>query len=208
MLNIVYDGNGKTLIGSYTVTATLTIKDEFANNYTCSDELTATLTISGDKKNSHEITDKNEVIVKVEGSLDPDNLIAGGVTTDVKGTYVVDGKDREVLVAYDIYFTEGGAVISVDGQNFTVRLLIPVMYRGLDDDELAVIHIKDDGTVELVEATRDGKYMVFNTNHFSKYAIIKIESANLTWLWILLAILLVAAIAVGVYFFLKKKKRG
>ena len=205
MLNIVYDGNGKTLIGSYTVTATLTIKDEFANNYTCSDELTATLTISGDKKNSHEITDKNEVIVKVEGSLDPDNLIAGGVTTDVKGTYVVDGKDREVLVAYDIYFTEGGAVISVDGQNFTVRLLIPVMYRGLDDDELAVIHIKDDGTVELVEATRDGKYMVFDTNHFSKYAIIKIESANLTWLWILLAILLVAAIAVGVYFFLKKK---
>ena len=206
MLDVTYTGNGKVLLGTYTVTATLTLKSEYADNYTFSDELTATLTITGDKKDSHEIKDGSDVVVKVNGSLDPDNLIAGGVTTDVDATYTVNGKDAELLVAYDIYFTEGGAVVSVDGQNFVVKLLIPAKYRGLKDDELAVIHIKDDGSVELMEATREGDYMTFTTTHFSKYAIVSIKSANLTWLWIILAVLVAGGIAAGVYFFLKGRK--
>lgn len=206
MLDVTYSGNGKVLLGTYTVTATITVKSEYAANYSYSDELTATLIITGDKKESHELKDGNDVIVSVNGALDPDNIIAGGVTTDVNGTYEIDGKDGEVLVAYDIYFTEGGALISVDGQSFVVKLRIPAKYRNLSDDELAVIHIKDDGSVELMDATRDGDYMIFTTNHFSKYAIISLKGTNLAWLWIILAILLIGGIAVAVYFFLKKRK--
>ncbi|MBQ7390532.1 MAG: uL15 family ribosomal protein [Clostridia bacterium] len=208
MLDVTYEGNGKVLLGQYTVTATLTVKDEYAANYTYSDELTATLTITGDKKTDHEIKDGNDVIVKVEAEngLDPDNIIAGGVTTDVESTYDVDGDEAEVLVAYDIYFTEGGAVVSVDGQTFTVRLLIPLEYRSLDADELRVIHIKDDGSVEIMDATREGDYMVFDTTHFSVYAIVRIEGPNLIWLWILLALILIAGIVIGVYFLLRSRQ--
>ena len=207
MLEVTYTGNGKVLLGTYTVTATLTLKSEYAANYSYSDELTATLTITGDKKDSHELKDNTGTIVIVNGSLDPDNLIAGGVTTDVKDVYEIDGKEAEMLVAYDIYFTEGGAVVSVDGQNYTVKLLIPAKYRGLDDDQLAVIHIKDDGTVELMEATREGNYMTFTTTHFSKYAIVSLKEASLVWLWILLAVLVVGG-AVVAYVLLKKRNGG
>ena len=205
MLDITYTGNGKVLLGTYTVTATLTLKSEYAANYSYSDELTATLTITGDKKDTHQLVDGNKVIVTVNGSLDPDNFIAGGVTTDVNATYEVDGEEAELLVAYDIYFTEGGAVVSVDGQNYVVKLLIPVQYRGLKDDQLAVIHIKDDGSVELMDATRDGDHMVFTTTHFSKYAIVSLKGASLVWLWVLLAVLVLGGVAVAVYFFLKKR---
>ena len=208
MLDVTYEGNGKTLLGVYTVTATITVKEEYANNYTYSDELTATLTITGDKKNDHELKNNKDVIVKVEATegLDPDNIIAGGITNKVESTYEIDGKVADVLVAYDIYFTEGGTVISVDGQTFKVKLLITAKYRDLEDDELMVIHIKDDGSVEVMDATREGDYMVFETNHFSKYAIVRVPGPSYAWLWIVLAIILIAGIAVGVYLVLLGKK--
>ena len=210
MLDVTYVGNGKTLIGVYTVTATITVKDEYATNYVYSDELTATLIIEGDKKTNHELEDNGDVIVKVEATegLDPDNIIAGGIVTDVNTNYEIDGRDAELLVAYDIYFTEGGKTVSVDGQTFKVKLLIPLMYRSLDEKELRVIHIKDDGSIEIMDATREGDYMVFETNHFSTYAIVRVEGRSLAWLWIIIIILIVGAIGAGVYLLLKDKKEN
>ena len=205
MLNVKYEGNAKILLGTYTVTATITVKDAYASNYEYYDQLTATLLITGDKKTSHQLKEGSEVIVEVQGSLDPDNLIAGGTTTKVESTFEVNGRDAELLAAYDIYFTEGGSVVSVNGQTFTVKLLIPAKYRALEDDELAVIHIKDDGSIEVMEATREGNYMVFTTDHFSVYAVVRVEGVNLAWLLIVLAALLAAGIVVGMIFYRKSK---
>ena len=208
MLDVAYEGNGKILLNTYTVTATITVKSEYADNYTYYDELTATLTIKGDKQNVHQVEIDGEMAIKVEATngLDPDNIIFGSINNNVNSSYEIDGETYEVLVAYDIYFTEGGAVITVDGQIFKVQILIPEEYRDLEDDELAVIYIKDDGTVELISATRSGDYMCFETTHFSTYAIVQVEQGGgLLWLWILIAVILVAGIALGVYFYRKSK---
>ena len=207
MFEITYSGNAQKLCGTYTVKAKLTLKSEYAVNYNYTGKtlLEGKITITGEPKYNHEITEDGNVIVKVESvnGLDADHFINGGII-DVDSHYRVDGKRVEVLVAYDIYFTEGARIVSVDGKTFKVQLLIPEEYRGIKDRYFKVIHIGTNGDVEFIDAERDGDYMIFETNHFSVYAIGK--TANLTWLWIILAIILVAGIAVAVYFFLLKKK--
>ena len=214
MLNIVYEGNDKSLVGGpYTVTATITLKDQYAGNYeSYKKTITATITITGDKKSEHHIKDQDgNIIVDVGSStpLTPDYIINGGVNAEVEQSYEIDGKDAEVLGAYDIYFVYDGkeANFAGSGINFTVRLLIPEKYRSLDADELQVIHIKDNGDIEVMDAERDGDYMVFTTTHFSTYAIVRVEESSLLWLWILLAILLLVIIAVVVFFILRNKNK-
>ena len=94
--------------------------------------------------------------------------------------------------------------------NFTVKMLIPESLRAKAN--LKVIYIKNDGTIEDIESTRDGDYMVFDTTHFSTYAIVEItdapvdaEPTDLTWLWILLACLLVVGIIIVIILMLRKK---
>ena len=206
-----YDGvldaenRGKYLIGTYRVTVVITGKD--TDNY---EEFELRLgpkdlVIKGDKKVDHKLPD-NSVEIEVVGGLDPDNILSGGITTNVKPSYEVDGKTAQVLVAYDIYFTRGGEVVDVDGKTFNVKLLIPEQYRNIDSDELYVIYIKDDGTAVLMDASRCGDYMCFTTDHFSVYAIVRIEGPSLAWLWIILALLLAGGIAVGIIFMMKARK--
>ena len=206
-----YDGvldaenRGKYLIGTYRVTVVITGKD--TDNY---EEFELRLgpkdlVIKGDKKVDHKLPD-NSVQIEVVGGLDPDYILSGGITTNVKPSYEVDGKTAEVLVAYDIYFTRGGEFVDVDGKTFNVKLLIPEQYRNIDSDELYVIYIKDDGTAVLMEASRCGDYMCFTTDHFSVYAIVRIEGPSLAWLWIILVLLLAGGIAVGVIFMMKARK--
>lgn len=201
------DNTGKYLIGTYRVTVVITGKDtanyeEFELRLGPKD-----LVIKGDKKVDYKLPDSS-VEIEVVGGLDPDHIFNGGITTNVKPSYEVDGKTAEVLVAYDIYFTRGGEVVNVDGKTFNVKLLIPEQYRDIDSDELYVIYIKDDGTAVLMEANRCGDYMCFTTDHFSVYAIVRIEGPSLAWLWIILAVLLAGGIAVGVIFMIKARKNA
>ena len=210
MLNITYDkAQGFVLCGTYTVTATLTLKDEYIGNYTFDCEpLTATLVIGGDNKTVHTIKNGNEVVVQVNGSLTPDTEIKGGVNNKVNTGFEINGEKAEILAAYDIYFTRGDQTANVDGQKYTVKLLIPAQYRALAAEKLAVVYIDGNGNATVVPSTRDGNYMVFTTDHFSTYAVVRVGGANLLWLWILIAVLLLIAIAVVLYFVLIKGKKN
>ena len=201
------DNTGKHLIGTYRVTVVITGKD--TDNY---EEFELRLgpkdlVIKGDKKVDYSVSD-NSVQIEAVGGLDPDHIFNGGITTNVKPNYEIDGKIAQVLVAYDLYFTRGGEVVNLDGKTFNVKLLIPEEYRNIDDDELYVIYIKDDGTAVLMEASRCGDYMCFTTDHFSVYAIVRIEGPSLAWLWIILALLLAGGIAVGIIFMMKARKNA
>ena len=147
------------------------------------------------------------VIVIVPGGLAPGHDISvDDVTADTDDEIDVDGKDADVLVAYDIYFLKDGDHSDVNG-NFTVKLPIPKEYLGHKEEHLLVIHIADDGTITVIEnAYRDGDYMVFDTTHFSVYAIISI-APSYAWVWWVLAIVAVLIIAALVVIILLQRKK-
>ena len=109
---------------------------------------------------------------------------------------------------YDVHFEDanGQEVTGIEGQ-FEVRILIPEELR--DSDNLTVIWIESESSVQGVENVRkDGNYMVFNTNHFSLYAVAeKAPSTNFPiWPFIIIIVLLVVIIILQVLILLRKKK--
>ncbi len=73
------------------------------------------------------------------------------------------------IIAYDIYFELEGETVQPDG-TVTVEIEVPVEFNGKYCD---VYHIADDGTTTNMNARYvDGK-LVFDTPHFSVYAIIE-----------------------------------
>ncbi len=207
LFDIVYTGNGNTLIGKYTVSVTLTLKSD-CTNYTATPlTLDAELEIWGEKKVSHDVMN-GTIKIEVSGGVDADQIATGTIYTGAASTYELpSGETVEVLVAYDIFFKEGDSVVTFDGKTFTVKMLIPADYRDLKDDELKIIHITNNG-VEDMNATRDGDYLVFTTTHFSVYAIVKVQGPSYLWLWILLAVNVLLAIAIAVYYIISKKKNN
>ena len=202
----------KSAVGTYTMTATF----ENSNpNYNTPDAMTATLTITAaDMPTPPPVTEDNFdfkdengntiVDIEVEGGLD-DGVQLGVVDKtneykDIDLSGVLDeGKIGSIGVAYDINFSKDGLGINVDGKKFTTRLMIPESLRS--HTNLIVIHISDSGEITVMESTRDGDYMVFETNHFSIYAVVSLDDApaaesNNWWIWLLLSIILVLAIAV------------
>jgi len=130
------------------------------------------------------------------------------------------GEDSKAVVriAYDIHFLDKDGVQGSVTDTFKVRLLIPEKFRAIE--ELGVIHIKDDGSVELIDnVTRDGDYLVFDTTHFSVYAIVELnpevtddpivdpgEEQKTPWLLIILIIVLVLVLLVILFIIIRKIK--
>ena len=194
-VNYSYDGifdadnKGETLVGTYRVTAIVTLSGH-KNYEDVNVQLgPANLVIKGDKKTNYQLPD-GSVIVEAVGGLTPDYVLAGGTTNDVKCEYEIDGRDAEMVVAYDVYFTRGSNIANVDGKEFIVKILIPENSRNLNNN-LLVIYIAEDGTYEVMNATRDGDYMCFTTNHLSVYSIVNAENNlnNATTSWFMRIIL-------------------
>ena len=87
-----------------------------------------------------------------------------------------EGQIANLLAAFDISFEDANGQTVSYQDNFTVTLLIPENLRSKTN--LKVIHIADNGAIEDMEATRDGNYMVFDTTHFSVYAIVEVADEN------------------------------
>ena len=197
-------------VGVHTITATFT--GDYAN-YNEIAPMTATLTIAANNVNNHVYSDTNgNVIVEVEaenGVPIDNSFVVGDDSHLYTGFKLADGTYAKVITALDISFMKDGVYMPVE-DNFTVKMLIPESLRAKAN--LKVIYIKNDGTIEDIESTRDGDYMVFDTTHFSTYAIVEItdapvdaEPTDLTWLWILLACLLVVGIIIVIILMLRKK---
>lgn len=122
------------------------------------------------------------------------------------------GKVGNVLVAYDIYFIDGGVQYPVE-DDFTVRVLLPKDLRNTEK-ELKFVHVAENGMVEEVSYTVEGDYLVFATTHFSVYAIaesvdapVAPEEKDYSWIWILVAVL-VALIIIALVVIIIIKKRN
>ncbi len=217
-VTVTYEGNGKTEVGTYTVVAKFTVDD----NHRAISDMSATLIIKSADPGpdvpgpgpddpdyplvkDFAVKDENgNIIVSVDAAtglpngteINAENKYDAFKNTDLSAI-LEDGKIGIIGNAYDITFTKDGEGYDVNSGSFTVRLIIPESLRA--KEELIVIHIADSGEVSIMEGSqRDGDYMVFDTTHFSVYAVIAIEdaAAPFNWLPILIIILVLAIIIV------------
>lgn len=75
---------------------------------------------------------------------------------------------------YDISLVRNGAIVQPAG-TVTVRIRIP---DGVDPAKCKVYHVTDDPVSPLVRITSalDGKYISFETDHFSEFAVVEVET--------------------------------
>jgi len=207
--------SSKVIPGAHTITATFIISDEHKDGYEDIPPMTAILTIKENNKNNHVYEDSvgNKLVIvdSVKGVPVDYEFVVLDKSFDYVGFNLTDGTYGKVAVLYDISFNKNGSSMPLE-DDFTVKLLIPEKLR--EGKTLQVIYIKDDETTEIIESERDGDYMVFEVEHFSNYAIVEITEPpvaptelDLTWLWILLAVLGVAIIAVVIILLLRRKKK-
>lgn len=84
----------------------------------------------------------------------------------------VNLEKSEVKELLDVYLLQNNKRVHLNGTQivYTVRILIPEEYRNVR--ELSIVHIKDDGALELYTAIMAGNFLIFETAHFSDYALI------------------------------------
>ncbi len=194
------------------------------NNYNEIDDMTATLRILA-FINSHTAYDsEGKVIVdiaSVNGILEIYDLNVKDVSTQY-GYVVADdifgaGKVGYVVSAYDIFFTEDGTIQPANDQ-FTVKMLMPKSLEDTSDALIRIVYIDDNGKVENMQGTREGDYVVFNTTHFSVYAVVVIGDApvvpvikDYSWIWklvVAIAAVLLLLVIIIVVIIKKRKKNG
>lgn len=107
-----------------------------------------------------------------EASSEETSLSASEITI-IKELY--QNKKITVVVAYDIHFVDGAKVEQQASGKFKVTMPIPEQFRSVSADKLVVIHITNDGQISVVDATKEGDNMVFETDGFSVYSIIQVE---------------------------------
>lgn len=165
-VTVEYIGNKQKEAGIYTVTAQF-IGD--ADNYESIQDMTATLTLR-----SASLASDGGVEISSDDGFEPDmELQTEVLDTSGYGGLKLDEKEIDVLTAKDVSLIKNGQAATVNGK-MIVRMLIDEALR--DRDGLMVIYIADDGTITNMNATREGDYMVFETDHNSVYAIVSFKS--------------------------------
>ena len=153
-------------------------------------------------------SDKPGVVVSGENGFKHDTQVNVSKITDEdalnEASANLDGKLGNL---YEINLTSGGETIQPDG-TVTVRLLITEL--SLLSKDLKVVRYESDGSVTDMMAVRDGEYMVFETEHFSRYAIVIVgesSAINPVLLGFIIggAVLLAAAATVIIVFQVRKK---
>lgn len=191
---VTYENNGQTEPGIYVVTAVFSDgAGEFA-------EMTATLTIL---KPSLELKDENGdvmLIVDSEDGFDPTWEIVLDETDDITRTFLAWENDS-LSEKCTLKFMKNGVEVPFDGK-VTVRLLIPEEWRDKD------FTLQSVGRAT-VEYTRDGDYVVFETDGLSAYAF---TMYGVAYLPILLAAAGISLLGMGALIVLaiviKKNKKG
>lgn len=108
-----------------------------------------------------------ETKVEVDNADSGTTLDVKELTEEEKGTITINENDQ-LLAAYDINLMDSASQIVQPSGIVTVKLPVPA---GADTSKLTVYHVKEDGTLENMNATVVDGYLVFTTTHFSTYII-------------------------------------
>jgi hypothetical protein len=111
--------------------------------------------------------------------------------------------DKYVCMSFSATVVSNGIIIS-NFWNGQATVKIPFApEEGIDADAYSVIYMADDGNVEDMNSVYEEECLVFNTTHFSEYAIVRdyvdqtTESSSthtISWLWLILLIVILACI--------------
>ena len=204
----IYQDNSAISVGTYTAKATLSVNDKNSelsqSVFTCEWEIKLS-TNPTDTKKDFESKDGTIKVIAKNGVPSDNNLNVIDKTNDYKDVNLskVLGKNEkgEIKCAYDIRFEKNGTEVTV-ADDFTVRMLIPEKLR---NKTIKVIHIDDAGNVTDIQFTREGNYVVFQTTHFSIYAIVQVASTHtIPWIiWVIIALLIIFIIGLVVAILLK-----
>lgn len=122
-------------------------------------------------------------------------------------------KQVNIISSYDIHFEDGSKVERKADGTFKVTLPLPEEYRDLGEDSIAIAHIKDDGSIEIITATIVGENVEFTTNGFSIFSTLELKDLEEKDNWplivviIVLSVLLIVCIIVIVILALRKKNK-
>ncbi|MBQ7277212.1 MAG: V-type ATPase subunit [Bacilli bacterium] len=214
-----YANNAKTEEGEYVATVSFTLKSDYANNYEIVGEV-AELNWKIEKDATPPTPEvikdfpayegeDGESYIKIDALNGvPSDVILAVVEREVSPNVdinsVLSGNLRgKVFGAYDIHFEKDGEEIRVN-DTFTIRMLIPVELQ--DKANIAVIHIADDGTVEMVDFVREDEFVVFTVSSFSIYAIMEVKEAPSWIIFVILGLLFIGLIVLIIFIILKRKE--
>ena len=174
-VEVTYTGNPAYGLGTHLVVATIPESDNYEQEI-----LTAYITIN--LRSTDTIVNQFQngylVIVTLNGEgiasgYELNSSIVDDVYADLDLSAIArEGFTVKLARAYDINFSYGGHAATADG-NFTVRIAIPMASTGAENDNLAIVYIAEDGTIQTLEGIRSGNYMMFETTHFSVYGIVE-----------------------------------
>ena len=124
---------------------------------------------------------KDKVYIEIiDGNVPKDYTVSvksSNITDDQKAKIkeAIENGDYELVSAYDIHFQDSSKVEKTVNGKFKVVLPIPQKYLNYSG-KLAVVHIGDDGKVDVVVgAVRNGDNMEFVTDGFSVFAVIALS---------------------------------
>ncbi len=139
------------------------------------------------------------------------NLVVSDVTGAYKSVTLWSGVKADVLLAYDIAFMGYGVEQTPDG-TFIVSLYVPDSI--LNNDNISVVYVNENGEAVAYKHRVVTDAIVFETDHFSVYAIIEVSpfavveaSENGHWIYIVAAAFFVCVLLLGLMYFISNKKK-
>ncbi|MDE7164787.1 MAG: hypothetical protein K2O04_05140 [Clostridiales bacterium] len=208
-IKVVYDGNEKTEVGTYTVTAKLSADDK-VYKLVGNPELTATLTILA---KTLEVV-KDEEPDKVWVSAENDKGFESNIELSVKElpNYKNDKIEENIEAAYDISLKKGNESVTPAGR-ITISLLIP---EDLRKEDFAILQVKSN-SAEPVSFVRSGDYAMFTVDSLSPFVFVKSSQSpsaapesndnSMWWIWVVIGVLALLIIILLLVLLLRRKKK-
>ncbi len=194
--------SGYTNIGAYDIS----VKALASSHYTESNTVNIRLIILKDRISTVEGNNPQITIISNQGINDEASVVANIVDNQnmIDRAKLIVARDCDEKLLF-------GTLINIEVNNATrlaeptVRLALPEELKGKATYQ--VVYIADDGTSEELATTIDGDYIVFDTLHFSNYAILYKEAPQKVEVWKIIlpiSIILVGLATIVVVYIISK----
>ena len=107
-----------------------------------------------------------------------------------------------VTRGFDITLVEGSVV---EGGTYGLSILLPD--GTFLDHAIGIVFLRDDGSAEYYEFTRDGMTVSFSTEHFSEYYLVSANTVNLIPLIVLMALIIAGEVVILARLYIRRSRR-